>query len=149
MIRHGGPILLVEDDYDDVVLIRRAFERAGIDAQIKAVHDSADAVLYLQGKGIYADREEYPLPSLMLLDLKLPGGSGFDVLRWVRDRSGIRRLPIIVLTSSSADRDVNLAYDLGANSYVVKPLTFESLLELVKAVEMYWVALNEAPDLRP
>jgi DNA-binding response OmpR family regulator len=145
--RRDGPILLVEDDYDDVVLIRRAFDRAGFTAPIKAVHDSADAVLYLQGKGIYADREEYPLPTLMLLDLKLPGGSGFDVLKWVRDRSGIRRLPIIVLTSSSADRDVNMAYDLGANSYVVKPLTFESLLELVKAVEMYWVALNEPPDL--
>jgi DNA-binding response OmpR family regulator len=145
----GGPILLVEDDYDDVVLVRRAFVRAGIDVPIKVVHDSADAVLYLQGKGVYADREEYPLPSLMLLDLKLPGNSGFDVLRWTRERSGLRRLPIIVLTSSSADRDVNMAYDLGANSYVVKPLTFESLLDLVKAVEMYWVMLNEAPDLTP
>jgi CheY-like chemotaxis protein len=105
----GGPILLVEDDYDDVVLIRRAFVRAGIDVPIKVVHDSGDAILYLQGKGIYVDREEYPLPSLMLLDLKLPGNSGFDVLRWTRERSGMRRLPIIVLTSSSADRDVNMA----------------------------------------
>jgi DNA-binding response OmpR family regulator len=145
--RSIGPLLLVEDDYDDVVLIRRAFERAGITSPIKVVHDSADAVLYLQGKGTFADREEYPLPMLMLLDLKLPGGTGFDVLRWVRERSGIRRLPIVVLTSSSADADVNLAYDLGANSYVVKPLTFESLLDLVKAVEMYWLMLNEAPEL--
>lgn len=145
----AGPILLVEDDYNDVVLIRRAFARADLDVPIRVVHDSADAILYLQGKGAYADREEHPLPSLLLLDLKLPGDSGFEVLRWARERSGLKRLPIIVLTSSSADRDVNLAYDLGANSYVVKPLTFESLMDLVKAVDMYWVMLNEAPDLTP
>jgi DNA-binding response OmpR family regulator len=143
----GGVILVVEDDYDDVVLMRRAFARAGIEVPLKVVHDSAEAVLYLQGKGPYENREENPLPALMLLDLKLPGNSGFDVLRWARERSGLKRLPIIVLTSSSADRDVNMAYDLGANSYVVKPLTFDSLLDLVKAVDMYWVMLNEAPDL--
>ena len=141
------PVLLVEDDVNDVFLIRRALAKAGITTALRVVGDPADAILYLKGEGQFTDRGQFPVPALMLLDLKLEGGTGFDVLRWVRQMSGIRRLPVIVLTSSSADRDINLAYDLGANSYVVKPLTFPNLVDLVRMVEMYWLMLNEAPDL--
>lgn len=143
------PVLLVEDDVNDVFLIRRALAKAGITTALRVVGDPVDAILYLKGEGQFTDRARFPLPALVLLDLKLEGGSGFDVLRWVRRMSGIRRLPVIVLTSSSADRDINMAYDLGANSYVVKPLTFPNLVELVRMVEMYWLMLNEAPNLAP
>lgn len=141
------PILLVEDDDNDIVLIRRAIDRAGLKVRLCVARDPIDAVHYLQGHGKFADRAEYPVPMLMLLDIKLPRGSGFDVLRWVRERSGIKRLPVVVLTSSNADRDINMAYELGANSYIVKPLTFESLLQVARTVEMYWLMLNQAPDL--
>jgi CheY-like chemotaxis protein len=141
------PILLVEDDENDVMLLQRAFRRAAIVNPLQVVRHGDDAVAYLEGTGEFADRALHPLPVLMLLDLKLPRRTGLEVLRWVKERTGLKRIPIVVLTSSKNDDDVNRAYELGANSYVVKPVSFETLLELVKSLELYWLVLNERPNL--
>ncbi len=141
------PILLVEDDENDVMLLQRAFRRAAIVNPLQVVRHGDDAVAYLEGTGEFADRALHPLPVLMLLDLKLPRRTGLEVLRWVKERAGLKRIPIVVLTSSKNDDDVNRAYELGANSYVVKPVSFETLLELVKSLELYWLVLNERPNL--
>jgi CheY-like chemotaxis protein len=141
------PILLVEDDENDVMLLQRAFRRAAIVNPLQVVRHGDDAVAYLEGSGEFADRQRYPLPVLMLLDLKLPRRTGLEVLQWVKERPGLKKIPIIVLTSSKNDDDVNRAYELGANSYVVKPVSFETLLELVKSLELYWLVLNERPNV--
>jgi CheY-like chemotaxis protein len=141
------PILLVEDDENDVMLLQRAFRRAAIVNPLQVVRHGDDAVAYLEGTGEFADRRLHPLPVLMLLDLKLPRRTGLEVLQWVKERSGVKKIPIIVLTSSKNDEDVNRAYELGANSYVVKPVSFETLLELVKSLELYWLVLNERPNV--
>jgi CheY-like chemotaxis protein len=141
------PILLVEDDENDVMLLQRAFRRAAIINPLQVVRHGDDAVAYLEGSGEFADRIRYPLPVLMLLDLKLPRRTGLEVLQWVKERAGVKKIPIIVLTSSKNDDDVNRAYELGANSYVVKPVSFETLLELVKSLELYWLVLNERPNV--
>jgi CheY-like chemotaxis protein len=141
------PILLVEDDENDVMLLQRAFRRAAIVNPLQVVRHGDDAVAYLEGTGEFADRRLHPLPVLMLLDLKLPRRTGLEVLQWVKERTGLKKIPIIVLTSSKNDEDVNRAYELGANSYVVKPVSFETLLELVKSLELYWLVLNERPNV--
>lgn len=141
------PILLVEDDENDVMLLQRAFRRAAIVNPLQVVRHGDDAVAYLEGTGEFADRQLHPLPVLMLLDLKLPRRTGLEVLQWVKERAGVKKIPIIVLTSSKNDEDVNRAYELGANSYVVKPVSFETLLELVKSLELYWLVLNERPNV--
>jgi CheY-like chemotaxis protein len=140
-------ILIVEDDPNDVLLIQRAFKKANILVPIQTVSHGDAAVAYLSGEGEYADRERYPAPVLVLLDLKLPRRSGLEVLEWIRAQSGLRRLPVVVLTSSKETDDINQAYDRGANSYLVKPVGFDSLLELVKSLEMYWLTLNEQPEI--
>ena len=142
-------ILLAEDDPNDVLLIQRALQRSHIANPLQVVRDGADAVAYLNGDLQYADRERYPLPVLLLMDLKMPRKSGLEVLEWLRQQTGgLRRLPVVVLTSSNQSLDINRAYDLGANSYLVKPAGFDSLLELVKNLDMYWLILNEKPELR-
>ena len=140
-------ILLVEDDPNDVLLIQRAFGKANLDNSIQVVENGEDALAYLAGQGPYADRERYPLPVLILLNLKLPRKSGLEVLAWLRQQPGLKRLPVVVLTGSSETRDINQAYELGANSYLVKPAAFDALLDMVKALNLYWLILNERPDV--
>ena len=141
------PILLVEDDENDVMLLQRAFRRSAIVNPLQVVRHGDDAVAYLEGTGEFVDRDLYPLPVLMLLDLKLPRRTGLEVLQWVKERSGLKRIPTVVLTSSKNDDDINRAYELGANSYVVKPVSYETLLELVKSLELYWLVINERPNI--
>jgi len=143
----GTAILLVEDDDNDVLLIRRAFTQAGIDHSIQVVRDGDAAVAYLGGTDRYRDRNAFPLPGLMLLDLKLPRRTGLEVLAWARGKEKLRRLPIVVLTSSRELADVNRAYELGANSYLVKPVEFPQLLDMVKIFDGYWSGLNELPEI--
>ena len=140
-------ILLAEDDPNDVLLIQRAFQRNHVANPVQVVRDGEEALAYLSGQAPFADRERHPLPVLMLMDLKMPRKSGLEVLEWVRQQPGLKRLPIIVLTSSNQSPDINRAYELGANSYLVKPAGFDSLLELVKNLDMYWLILNEKPEL--
>ena len=146
---HESPtILLVEDNPDDVLLIRRAFAKAGTTAPLNVVSDGEAAVAYLAGEGAYADRAHFPLPALLLLDLKRPPKSGLEVLEWLRARPGLRRLPVVVLTSSRESVDVQRAYDLGANSYLVKPVAFDDMRRMAAALGLYWLTMNERPGLQ-
>jgi CheY-like chemotaxis protein len=142
-------VLLVEDDPDDVVLTQRAFKKASVANPLHVVTDGEEAVAYLSGQGRFADRAEHPLPMLLLLDLKLLRRSGLEVLEWLRAQPGLRRLPVVVLTSSKESQDVNRAYDLGVNSYLVKPVAFDSLQEMVQSLGFYWLMLNKSPDSSP
>src|SRR3954454_4421170 len=136
----GDPvILLAEDREDDVLLICRAFESAGARFHIQVTRDGEEAILYLRGDGKFANRALYPIPDLLLLDLKMPRMDGFDVLRWLRQHPELSALRVIVLTSSSEMRDVNQAYKLGANSFLVKPLDFEHFSETCKTIRQYWL----------
>lgn len=139
-------MLLVEDDPNDILLIQRAFAKACLVNPLKVVRDGEQAVAYLSGTGDFSDRSRYPLPSLILLDLKLPRKSGLEVLEWLRQQPVLKQTPVIVLTSSKESSDVSRAYDLGANSYLVKPVGFEGLLELVKSIGMYWMILNKTAE---
>jgi CheY-like chemotaxis protein len=141
-------VLLVEDEPNDVFLIERAFRKCDFQHALHSVNDGEQAVAYLSGVREFADRQAFPLPTLVLLDLKLPRRSGLEVLAWLRNRhDSLRRLPVVVLTSSKQSSDVNRAYELGANSYLVKPVAFDGLLELVKALNGYWIRFNEKPEL--
>lgn len=146
-IRATQPVLLVEDDANDVLLLRRAFVRAQIPNPLQVVTSAEQAVEYLSGEGEYANRLKYPLPTLVLLDLKLSGKHGFEVLRWVRMHPRLKVLRVIVLTSSGQPGDVRLAHDLGANSYLIKPVDFEQLVKMSVALGSYWLKLNEAPEV--
>src|SRR6267142_5224903 len=119
-------ILLVEDREDDVLIIAKAFAEARLDNEVRVVSDGEAAIQYLKGEGIYADRSKYPLPNLILLDLKMPKVDGFEVLRWLRQQPAFANIVVVVLTMSTAIRDVNLAYQLGANSFMVKPDDFQN-----------------------
>jgi DNA-binding response OmpR family regulator len=137
-------ILLVEDDHNDVLLIKRAFQKVNIANPIIVVNDGEQAISYLAGREPYVDRA---LPMLVLLDLKLPRKTGHEVLEWLRGQANLKRLPVVVLTASSESSDVNRAYDLGANSYLVKPVTFDALVEMVKTLNLYWLILNKRADV--
>lgn len=146
---NGQPaILVVEDNPDDVLLLQRAFRKANLMNPVHVVSDGQAALDYLGGAPPYGDRAKYPMPALVLLDLKLPKRTGHEVLEWIRAQPGLRRVPVAVLTTSRESPDVNRAYDLGANSYLTKPVDFDSLLELVKTLQLYWMILNERPDIR-
>ena len=139
-------ILLAEDDENDVVLLERAFHKAGLDNTLKVVRDGAQAIDYLAGRGTYADRQKFPAPFLLLLDLKMPGTDGFEVLQWVRTQPELKRLLIVVLTSSNVQTDVDRAYELGANSYLVKPVGFDEMVNLIRRFEIYWTEMNRTPS---
>jgi CheY-like chemotaxis protein len=139
-------ILLVEDREDDVLLIRRAFKKAGLDTPLHVVADGNEAIAYLSGERQYANRAEHPLPDLILLDLKMPGLDGFEILAWIRQQPGIRGIAVVVLTSSDQIRDVNRAYALGANSFLVKPIDFENYTELSRLIHEYWMKTVKVPE---
>ena len=140
-------ILLVEDNPTDVLLIQRAFRKANVNVPLQVVGDGENAVLYLSGQEPYSDRNRYPLPVLILLDLKLPRKSGTEVLEWLRQQPVIKRLPVVVLTSSKEYADINHVYDLGANAYMSKPVAFDNLVKIVKTLNMHWIIFNEKPQL--
>jgi CheY-like chemotaxis protein len=138
-------ILLAEDDPNDVLLIQRAFQKAGFQNPLKVVRNGEQAIDYLSGNGNYADRKRFPLPFLLLLDLKMPGTDGFEVLQWVRAQGDLKRMLVIVLTSSNLQSDVDRAYDLGANSYLVKPVEFQEMVNMIQRFEVYWTEINRTP----
>ncbi len=147
MTAADATILLVEDNPTDVLLIQRAFAKAKLANPVQVVGDGDKVIEYLSGTGAYSDRKQYPLPMLILLDLKLPRRSGLEVLAWLRAQETLRRIPVVMLTSSRQDRDVNEAYDGGVNSYLVKPVEFDALFEMLKTVNLYWVMFNAKPNL--
>ena len=139
-------VLLAEDEEDYVLLIRHAFSKANIPNPLYVVSNGEEAISYLRGKAKYANRDEYPLPDLLLLDLKMPRVSGFEVLMWVRQQPGFSGLRVIMLTSSDEIRDVNLAYQLGANSFLVKPIDFEDLAGLSRLIHDFWLKASRTPE---
>jgi len=141
-------ILLAEDREDDILLIRKAFEKGDIRNPLYVVRDGEEVVSYLKGTGRFFNRDEYPLPDLLLLDLKMPRMDGFDVLRWLRQQPAFGSLRVVVLTSSDQIRDANVAYHLGANSFMVKPTDFENVVELSKVLRDYWLGWSKAPEVR-
>jgi CheY-like chemotaxis protein len=142
-----GTILLVEDEPSDAAMLRRGFEKAEVLNPVVHLANGDDALAYLEGLGPYIDRVKYPLPVLILLDLKLPGLSGIQLLEWMRTRPEIRRIPVVVLTADSERGTVNAAYELGANSYLVKPADPANIVRIVEAIQQYWIQLNEPPYL--
>jgi len=139
-------ILLVEDNEDDILLLERALRNARLANPLKVVKDGEEAIKYLSGDSAYADRTRYPSPFLILLDLRLPRLSGFEVLAWIRDQPYFCELIIVVLTNSDHVPDVSKARELGANSYLVKPGTFEELVEMVKRIKGRWLLLNKLTE---
>lgn len=144
---HSRHILLAEDSEEDVILVRRAFRNAGITDQFHSVASGEEAIAYLSHEGKYADQAAFPLPSLLITDLKMPGKSGFDVVRWVRQHPALKRMIVIVLTSSTHRRDVDLCYELGVNSYLVKPVNASELFDLVGQIKACWLFSNQVPSV--
>jgi len=141
------PILLVEDNPDDVTLTLRAFKQSKILNPIIVATDGVEALDYLFGTGAYAGRDVSELPAVMLLDLKLPRVDGIEVLRRIRADERTRLLLVVVLTSSKEERDIFQSYDLHTNSYMRKPVNFEQFLEVVRQIGIYWLLLNEPPPV--
>jgi two-component system, response regulator len=138
-------ILLIEDNPSDIDLTKRALGKGHILNNLVVVSDGQEALDYLFGMGAYASRDTSDLPTLTLLDLKLPKVSGLDVLRRIRTEACTRRLPVVILTSSREEQDIAASYDLGVNSYIRKPVDFEQFVHSVAQLELYWLVLNEDP----
>ena len=140
-------ILLAEDNEDHVLLTRRAFKLAGLINPLVVVQDGDEAIAYLKGEGKFSNRTEYPLPTLMLLDLKMPRKNGFEFLEWLRTQPTLSALRVGVLTTSDQIHDVNRAYQLGANSFLTKPVDFRDFVQLSSAVKGYWLWISRAPEV--
>ena len=140
-------VLHVEDDQNDVLLLQRALKKTNSQVTVHAVTDGDKAVNYLSGDEEFQDREKYPLPELILLDLKMPRKSGLEVLGWIRSQPRLKRAVVVIFTSSRHAEDINQAYELGANSYLVKPVGFEALQEMMKSISHYWGQLNQMPGV--
>jgi CheY-like chemotaxis protein len=140
------PVLLIEDNDDDIFFMRRAFSNAAIANPMIVVQDGQSAIDYLRGQGNYSDRKEHPMPGLILLDIKLPLRTGFEVLHSIRSDNQLRAVVVVVLTTSNETIDIDAAYRLGANSYLVKPPSSGALLELTKNLKLYWLELNRGPS---
>ena len=138
-------ILLVEDLDEDVFFILRALKQAGIKNEVLIAHSGDEAIRYLKGEGQFADRTKSPLPDLILLDLKMPGTDGFGVLRWLRSQEQLKHIIVVVLTGSTQIRDVNEAYKLGANSFLVKPDDFKNSTGLADVLKQYWQFGSQSP----
>jgi len=136
-------ILLVEDDENDVFFFKRAMKLAGWTDPLQVVPDGQKALDYLQGTGQFSQRDEFPLPVLVLLDLKLPYLNGLEVLKWIREDSNHKQLAVVMFTSSKEEVDIERACHFGANAYVVKPAGADELLELVKAIWTFWIKYNQ------
>lgn len=139
-------VLLVDDSENDALLMRTVFERAGFVQPLRYAHDGEEAIAYLRGDGLYADRKQFPLPTTVLLDLNMPRKNGFEVLEWLRQQPGLKRLRVYILSASARPQDIERAYDLGANSYLVKPGNLDGLMHLAKCL-VSWLQLSHFAPL--
>jgi len=140
-------ILLVDDSADDAFFVQRALEKARMGKSCKVVDDGEEAIKYLRGEGRYADRKEFPFPTVILSDLKMPRMNGFELLRWVRKHPECAVIPTILFTSSAVPSDVQEAYRLGANSYMVKPANAEDFVDLLRVTCEYWTRCERPKQL--
>lgn len=141
------PLLYVEDEPSDVMLMEIASRRAQLSNPLKTVGDGHEATNYLSGEGCYQNRQTYPFPCLMLLDLNLPQVHGFEVVRWIRGNVGTKNLPVIVWTSSDRPQDINTPYDLGATGYLIKAASLAIWVDRLKAIREFWLVHNTPPAL--
>jgi two-component system, response regulator len=144
-VNNNKIILLVEDNPSDVDLARRALEKGHIVNELVVARDGKEALDFLWGEGAYAGRDVADLPAVVLLDLKLPRIPGLDVLRRVRGDARTRRVPVVILTSSKEEEDLAASYDLGANSYIRKPVDFRQFTRAIEQLGLYWLVWNEPP----
>src|SRR5438477_11973074 len=151
MAKEATIFLLVEDDKNDVFLVQREFKDAPGNIRLEAVPDGVEAIRYLEGQGDYANRSNFPLPHVILLDLKMPRVNGFDFLAWVRTGAphAVRTIPVVVMSSSGESVDVTRAYSLGVNSYMIKPIDWESFRERIRVMGVYWADRVEKPQICP
>jgi CheY-like chemotaxis protein len=140
-------ILLVEDNRMDVELTLDAFRERCRNNRIHVAPGGCEALDYLFGRGEFSDREAYPLPDLILLDLKMPVIDGHEVLRQIKHAPTLKRIPVVILSSSREESDRAMTYDNGANSYLAKPASFEGFLDVVQQIDNYWLTLNVPPPL--
>lgn len=145
-MREQALILLVDDDYNDCTLMRRAFVGAKVLNPLIIARSGEEAVDYLSGTGRYSNRKEFPLPALILLDIKMNGMDGLEVLSWIRSQPGLKTIRVVMLTSSNETKEVNLAYQLGANSFLTKPVDFERLVEIARTLSGYWLWMDSPPE---
>jgi len=143
-----APFLLVEDNERDIDLMRRAFSRLQLGNPFHVVRDGEEAMDYLLGQGLYANREEFPLPFLILLDIHLPKRDGFEVLQWLRKTPGLKHILVVVLSGREDDADIQRAYALGANSYLIKPGDPAHLQEMIGLLQKYWTTINRIVEFR-
>jgi len=139
-------MLVVEDREEDIQIFRIACQRAKVSLPFLVAKNGTEAIEYLNGQGRFADRQQHPLPQLVLLDINMPGMNGFELLQWLRLQPGLRRLPVIMFTSSNLPEDINQAFELGANSYVVKPPDIHDLEKIARHLDEYWLKVNQCPD---
>ena len=142
-------VLLVEDDLNDVFLVKRAFKMAQIQNPLHIVTDGQQAIQYLRGEGKYADRQAWPLPKLVVMDIKMPLKTGFEVLEWVKRDPLFRRIPVVIVSGSDLPADINRAYKLGANAYMIKPVDFREVEHLFQSITHYWGLECAKPELEP
>ena len=145
----GDKILLVEDNRDDVLLTRRALQKANIANQVDVANNGIEALEYLRGKGKFGDRDTKDLPVVILLDLKMPRMGGLEFLKTIRNSDEFKLLPAVVLTSSKEEEDIIESYNLGANSYIQKPVDFDQFVKAVQTLGLYWLLLNVSPKGGP
>ena len=131
-------VLLVEDDINDIFLVKRAFKMAHLENPLQVVTDGEEATHYLSGHGKYADRSVFPLPKLIVMDIKMPRMSGCDVLEWIKHDGRLRRIPVVIVSSSDRPQDIDRGYELGANAYMVKPVNYRAVERLFESITHYW-----------
>jgi CheY-like chemotaxis protein len=144
---HHLPILVVEDSDDQVFILQLGFKKAEILDQVQVASTGEEAIAYLAGTGRYSDWDQYPLPSMVLLDLKLPGISGFEVLKWIRQQPSLKTLRVAMLTSSDMPQEIQHAYELGVNTFLTKPVDLDKLVEMIKVLHAHWVKHAPAPEV--
>jgi CheY-like chemotaxis protein len=145
MVMEVPVVLLVDDSKTDAMLMRVVFERGGFAQPLRCAIDGEDAIAYLQGDGRYSDRTQYPLPTLVLMDLHMPRKNGFETLKWIRRQPAFRRLHVYILSGSSQPEDIELAYDLGANSYLIKPSNLDGLVQFARSLELWLRHIHIVP----
>ena len=148
MAKDRPTLLIVEDNDDDIFFIERIFKQIGARCELKFARDGMEAIDYLSGKGTFKDRAQYPMPTIILMDLKMPRRNGFEVLEWMHNQPEITLIPTIVVTSSTLQEDVTRAYRLGANAVMNKPVDKDSLLQMLKSFHIYWTDYVEMPEVK-
>ncbi len=140
-------ILIVDDDENDISLTKRAFTASNVHCTLQLLRNGQETVDYLRGHGRYADRGKYPLPIMILMDLNMPIMDGFQVLEWLRGQPSIKAIPVVVFSSSDSPADITRAYDLGANSFMTKSISYDGLLAKLKTVSQYWLEYCKHPTV--